>query len=136
MRGENKTVGTIKVMVLGGLLAYGCSLLLSALCALGITGEILPLDAEAFLIPVIVLLSVFLPAYVILKIGAGGSRLLCGIGIASVYLLICVLGKLLLFPGRMDGVLRNLLCAMAGGFSAALMAAHPKARHRARYRRR
>lgn len=113
-------------------LYFGCitaliSAILAMLGAYMIMEQIMPQNADAYLTPAIIVLSVLLCSYIAAK-KAKEKKLLAALGSAAVYFSIALIAKMAFFPGETIYMLRNSLITLATALGAGIFACAPKGR--------
>ena len=130
MKNQNNAGGSlIKTILFWGVVAAVIAVVFSVLFGLLIVKEIIPQSIAEYITPAIAVISVFFAGLFAAK-SSSEKRLLCALGTAAVYFVLCLLSKLAFFPGSTVFMLRNAIAVVVSALAAALVSGAEKKRKR------
>lgn len=125
---NNRSIA-ISVLV-WGVAAALLSLLFSGLVAVCITNEVITQESIRTSAPVITALSVLTAAFLGAKSVPQNGRLIVALGTGGVYLLLCILAKLLFFREGTNNVMLMIVTCVLSAVVAAVLSGMKKERHK------
>lgn len=117
-------------VLLWGMVAALLTLLFSGLVAVCITNEVITQESVRTSAPVITALSVLIAAFLGAKSVPQNGRLFVALGTGGVYLLLCILAKLLFFRNGTNNVLLMIVTCVLSAAAAAVLSGVKKERRK------
>ena len=120
MKGKKKNGSLLSVLILG-LAAIMIAVVLSCAVAYCVTSEYITQESASGAVPVVIAVSVFASAVIAASRAEPNVKLLSALGVAAVYLAVCIAMKLAMFPGTTEFLLRNVLVCAAAALAAGII---------------
>ena len=132
---KKKSSSWLLVSVVMGGAAVLLAAAMASLLAYGIVSEFVTRDLAEILVPVIIAVSVFVTSLISGANSGQQGRGLAALCSAGVYFLLCVLAKVLVFPGNTQYLLRNFIACAAAAICAVVVSAQWNGRKKKVYTR-